>query len=204
MKHFGKRHSKNYRVRNVLLVAFFVRPRRAVGANRTAHLRKYLPHFGWNVTTLTAKFDERAEDDGVIQTPYVDLAKAAKRLAGIGARSAHEALGTSEAAFGTRRTIRQRAVALGYALTTYPDPEVGWFFGGRAHIASMLATRRFDAVISSSPPFITNLMLASLRLTIPWVADFRDLWGGYEEQLQRRRYPNRWLRSFDRTPLGLM
>lgn len=174
-------------MRDVLLVAFFVRPRKSVGANRIQQLRKYLPEFGWNVTTLTARFDEPVSDAGIIQTPYVDVAQTLKRLVGIGSRSSHEVLGTTVAAHGARKTAKQRAISLGYALTTYPDPEVGWFSGGRKHLAQLLASRRFDAVISSSPPFTCNLMLASLRPQIPWIADFRDLWGDTDSYVSRFR-----------------
>ncbi len=176
-------------MRSVLLLAFFVRPRRGVGANRIEQLRKYLPEFGWNVTTLTARFDEPVNDEGIIQTPYVDATTTLKRLVGIGERSSHEVLGTTVAAHGERKTMRQRAIALGYAVTTYPDAEIGWFCTGRKQLAQVLATGRFDAVISSAPPFTGNLMLASLRPQIPWIADFRDLWGdtySYRSRFRRR------------------
>lgn len=176
-------------MRNVLLVAFFVRPRPNVGANRIQNLRNYLPAFGWNVTTVTARFDQPVDDASIIQTPYVDAAEALKRLVGIGGRSAHESLGAIVPSYhDTRRTIRQRAIALGYALTTYPDAEVGWFARGRKPLAALLATRRFDAVITSSPPFTSNLMLASLRPQIPWIADFRDLWSDTDSYVSRLRH----------------
>jgi hypothetical protein len=94
---------------------------------------------------------------------------------GLGRKGAHAFLQTVPTQPGTRANLRQRAALLGYQLVTYPDAEVGWL-AGRGELRRLLRSGRFDAVLSSAPPFTTNIMLGSLGPRLPWIADFRDLW----------------------------
>ena len=160
--------------RRALFLSYYTPPRPGVATTRTRQLLHYLPQFGWDVTAVTARLDGAASD--VVQTEYVDLAARLKQLAGLGTTSAHAALGTAAPAVYERPTLRQRAVAAGYAMTTYPDAQVGWFTYARAAVRKLLQSGQFDAVLSSSPPFTSNLVLGSLRTNVPWIADFRDLW----------------------------
>jgi glycosyltransferase involved in cell wall biosynthesis len=155
-------------------------------------LIRYLPEFGWSVTVLTARLP--GADPTIVQSEYVNLPGALKRAVGLGAASAHETLGIAPAARGTRRTFRQAAVAWGYRLTSYPDAQVGWFIPGRNAVRAALGVERFDAILSSSPPFTTDLMIASVAPQIPWVADYRDLWADSDAYASRvRRRFDRWL-----------
>ncbi len=162
------------RTHRALLLSYYTPPRPGVATTRTRQLLRYLPRAGWDVTAVTPRLD--GADRSVVQTNYFDVVGSMKRLVGIGDRSTHEALGTAPAADGSRKTLRQRAISLGYAIVTYPDAQVGWFAHGRRAVRELLAREHYDAVISSAPPFTTNLILASLKLDIPWIADFRDLW----------------------------
>ncbi|MDE2482321.1 MAG: glycosyltransferase [bacterium] len=160
-------------MRRVLLVAYYTPPRKGVATARTSALAHYLPAYGWQPTILTAPLEYA--DARTLQTPYLDLARSLKRAVGIGERSTHALLHTAPAERGARRTLRQRAIAFGFGLTSYPDAQVGWLAGTRA-LRAVLADASFDAVISSSPPYTATLMLALARTRIPWIADFRDLW----------------------------
>jgi glycosyltransferase involved in cell wall biosynthesis len=169
----------------VLLVSYYTPPRSGVATIRTQQLIKYLPQHGWDVTPLTPALPDAASD--VVQTPYVDLTATLKRSVGFGGRSAHQTLGIVPAARGVRRSLRQAMVIWGYRLVSYPDEQIGWFFCGRSALASELAAGKYDAVLSSSPPFTTHLMLATVRHKIPWVADYRDLWGGSDAYISHVR-----------------
>jgi hypothetical protein len=173
-------------MRNVLIVSYHTPPRSGVGTMRTRQLITHLPSYGWNVSVVTPKLEGAADD--VIQTEYVDSRAALKRILGMeSAVSAHSALGAEPAQHGTRRSLRQRAVEIGYYLAGFPDGMIGWFPGGRRALRQLLPGR-FDAILSSAPPFTTNLILGSLRLALPWVADFRDLWAdtdAYESRIRR-------------------
>ncbi|HEV7179566.1 MAG TPA: glycosyltransferase [Candidatus Baltobacteraceae bacterium] len=185
-------------MRKVLLVSYYTPPRPGVATSRTRQLRRYLPEFGWDVTTVTARLDGAADD--VIQTDYLDVSQALKKAVGLGSRSAHETLTTAPAPRGTRRSLRQNLIMWGFRLTSYPDPQVGWFSGGRRTLRSMLATGGYDAIISTSPPFTTNLMIASLQPAIPWIADFRDLWA--ERDLRDSRLVKLFDGALERWTLG--
>jgi hypothetical protein len=174
---------------NVLLVSYHTPPRTGVGTTRTRQLITHLPSYGWNVTVVTPKLEGAAND--VVQTDYVDSRAALKRMLGIDSvASAHSALGAEPAQHGTRRSLRQRSVEIGYYLAGFPDGMIGWFPGGRGALRQLLPGR-FDAILSSAPPFTTNLILGSLRLRLPWVADFRDLWADSDA------YGSRIRRFFD-------
>lgn len=172
-------------IRRALFLSYYTPPRAGIATTRTRQLLRYLPECGWDVTAVTPALD--GADPDVVQTGYFDLTESVKRVLGLGSGSAHATLGTTPAAVGAQPTLRQRAIRFGYALTTYPDAQVGWFAHGRRAVRELLAGGSFDAVISSSPPFTTNLILASLNLGVPWIADFRDLWsdGDYSHSTLR-------------------
>jgi len=158
-------------------------------------LIEYLPQHGWEVTVFTAALAGAGE--GVIQSEYLDMPEALKAAVGLRGKSAHGALGIAPAPRGLRRSPRQWAVAWGYRLTSYPDPHIGWLLPGKRALKAALARERFDAVLSSSPPFTTDLMLRLTRPGIPWVADYRDLWGDsgyYASRLRQHadRMLERW------------
>jgi glycosyltransferase involved in cell wall biosynthesis len=172
-------------MRNVLLVSYFVPPRVGVGSTRARQLMTHLTAHGWNVTAVTGRLEGASLE--TIQTGFVDTRALLKRLLGIGNGSTHTALGVEPAHCDARRSLRQWTVELGYALAGYPDGFIGWFPAGRRTLKRLLPGR-FDAIISSSPPFTTNLMVGSLRLGIPWIADFRDLWAdsyAYDSRMRR-------------------
>jgi hypothetical protein len=172
-------------VRKLLFVSYYVPPRPGVATARTRMLLAKLPSLGWEVTPVTARLDGTAT--GVLETRYVDVRALVKRAIGLGNGSTHAALQTAPAAFGARIGLRQRAALLGFQLTTYPDAQIGWLLG-LGDLARLLHAGNFDAVISSAPPFTTNLMLRSVGPGIPWLADFRDLWtdsDAYSSRLRR-------------------
>lgn len=168
----------------VLFVSYYTPPRQGIATTRTRQLRRYLPAYGWDVTMVTARLDGADED--VVQTPFVDVAQALKRLVGLNGTSTHARFGIAPPAYGERRSFKQSLIALGYRLTSYPDAQIGWL-RGRKEIAALIRSGRFDAVLSSSPPFTTDLMLASIRFDIPWIADYRDLWAESHSYASRIR-----------------
>jgi glycosyltransferase involved in cell wall biosynthesis len=178
-------------MRRVLLLSYYTPPRPGVATNRTSQLLRYLPDHGWNATAVTPVLPGAGED--VVQTPYRDVLQTIKRFAGLGNASTHAALGTAPAAHGGRTNLRQRAIGIAYAIATYPDAQLGWLFHGRRAVRDLLATETYEAVLSSAPPFTTNLILAGLSLRVPWVADFRDLWGDARSGNGIAGYTDRWL-----------
>lgn len=188
-------------MRRLLFLSYYTPPRAGVATSRTRQLLRYLPEYGWEVQVVTAHLP--GADASVVQTPYLDLSATVKRAVGLKSNSAHAAFGVQPAAKGQRPSLKQRAFSFAYTLLNYPDTEVGWFPHARRTLRELLRDERFDAILSSSPPFTTNIILASLAPKIPWVADFRDLWAdsGYYGSNVRNAIDSaleRWtLRSVD-------
>lgn len=174
--------------RRVLLVSYWVPPRTAIGAIRSSYLIKHLPHFGWDVDVLTARFDEDAVNGARdwTQTGYWDVKGAIKRAAGIGERSTSEVLNLDGFYYGGKPGIAGRAVRLTADLVTYPDEYVGWLPFAVPSLRGKLKGRAYDAIVTSSPPVTTNVIAALAHGDVPWLADLRDLWA---EDDSRERSP---------------
>jgi len=164
-------------MKNLLFVTSYVPPRPGIATNRCSQLLQRLPELGWDVVTVTTAFPGRGSDDpAIIQTRQLDLKGALRRLMGVGDRSTQEALAVADAVSGTR-VMAKRIVNFAYAVTAYPDPEIGWLPYGTAAVKRLVKKNRFDVVLSSSLPVTSHFIVAlSAARRLPWVADLRDLW----------------------------
>jgi glycosyltransferase involved in cell wall biosynthesis len=72
----------------------------------------------------------------------------------------------------------------------YPDKEKGWKTPAIRLSEEFLANEKVDAIISSSSPVTCHIIAKELKkkYSLPWVADFRDLW------TQNHAYPYSILR----------
>ena len=166
-------------MKRVLLVAYWVPPRKGVGALRAAHLVRHLPEFGWEPTVLTAAFSGGESADlaqHYVTTRYWDVKDGFKHLFGISGKGAHEAFNVPIPAYGRKRTPLQFAIASAARVVTYPDEHAGWLPFARSAIKRLASSGEFDAVLSTTPPMSANLAVSLARISIPWVADLRDLW----------------------------
>lgn len=164
--------------RRVLLVSYWVPPRKAIGTIRSSYILKYLPRFGWDVDVLTARFDGDANGVGGrwTQTGYWDFKRAIKRVARIGDRSTSAVLNLEGFHYGGKPSLAGRAVRLTADLVTYPDEYVGWIPFAVPSLRRALKQGAYDAILTSSPPVTTNVIAALAHGEVPWVADLRDLW----------------------------
>lgn len=177
--------------RRVLLVSYWVPPRKAIGTIRSSHILKYLPRFGWDVDVLTARLDvETAGAANWTQTGYWDVKGAIKRIAGIGDRSTSAVLNLEGFHYGGTPSAAGRVVRLAADLATYPDEYVGWIPFGVPSLRRRLKDVGYDAILTSSPPVTTNVIGALGHGKVPWIADLRDLWA--EDDSRERS----WLQRF--------
>lgn len=163
---------------SLLFISYWVPPRKGIGSVRSAHLLGHLAKFGWDVTAVTAPFDNttRAESLRYVLTGYLDLKGSVKRALGVGNRSTHEALNVRVPAYGSSRNALQRAIFAAASLVMYPDEHIGWVPFLASTVRRITAKQKFDAILTSAPPVTTNLAAALAHRSIPWVADMRDLW----------------------------
>lgn len=176
-------------MRNVLIIAYYFPPLGLSGVQRIAKLAKYLPENGWHPVVLTAEpggyfaFDAsllaEVEAAGVEihRTPSLDPTRWLGRRRPI--RMPNEA--------------RRRWWARVNHLVFVPDSRVGWYPWAVREGKRLLRARRFDAILSSAPPYTGHLVGASLSRWsgLPLLVDFRDDWLGnprhvYPTPLHRR------------------
>jgi glycosyltransferase involved in cell wall biosynthesis len=182
---------------NLLLVAYFYPPCRDTGAHRPAAMAKWLRRLGHRVTVLTTS--AYGELDGPEEQEVVrshDLQRVRARLHG---RDRVDALFDSDTYSGHPHVLSKVVV---------PEPlVVAWAPFAWRDALRLNARRRFDCVITSSPPESVHFVGRALRRRgVPWVADLRDGWTfepirpEFPTALQRRfdeRLERRWLGDAD-------
>jgi hypothetical protein len=189
-----------HRPARVLLVAYHFPPSDAVGARRPAALARSLLDRGWDVRVLASPAEPGADAAGDCWEGLVIRAVPAlrgvfrPRRPAATAPNATPAVGRIfGAADGWARAVAREVLYL-------PDPQASWI---RPAISNFLAgTERWrpDVIVATAPPFSTFLVAASLarRASVPWVADYRDLWTvgnhywGFGRSPVRRRL-DQWL-----------
>jgi glycosyltransferase involved in cell wall biosynthesis len=182
---------------NLLLVAYFFPPCRDTGAHRPAAMAKWLRRLGHQVTVLTTSAygaGQSASEEDIVRT--FDLQRVRARLRG------HDRV---DALFDTD-TYAARGHPLGKVLV--PEPLIAaWAPFARSRALGLNRRRRFDCVITSSPPESAHAVGRALaRRGVAWVADLRDAWTfepirpRFPTALQRsldQRLERRWLSSAD-------
>lgn len=183
--------------RSILLVAYFYPPSRDTGVLRPAAMAKWLHRLGHEVTVLTTSaYGEHPDDaaDGVVRTADAQLWRA--RRAG---KDRIDALFDADTYAGRPHPLSRVLV---------PEALVAaWTPFARHRALALRRRRRFDCVVTSSPPESVHAVgLALRRRGIPWVADVRDAWTfeslrpRFPTALQRRldeRLERRWLGAAD-------
>jgi glycosyltransferase involved in cell wall biosynthesis len=155
--------------RSILLVAYFYPPCTDAGAHRPAAMVKYLRRAGHRVTVLTTAAYGRSSDDatgadGVVRTADLQLARA--RLRG---KDRVQAMYEADTYSGRPHPLSRVLV---------PEPLVlAWVPFALPRALRLHRARRFDAVITTSPPESAHLVGRALaRRGAAWVADVRDAW----------------------------
>ena len=184
--------------RSILLVAYFYPPCRDTGALRPAAMAKWLRRLGHRVTVLTTSAYGSLPDDpelGVVRT--ADIQRWRARLHG---KDRIDALFDSDTYAG-RPHVLSRVIV--------PEPlAIAWVPFARWRALALHRRKRFDCVITSSPPESAHAIGAALQKRgVPWVADVRDAWTfeplrpAFPIAAQRRldeRLERRWLGAADR------
>ena len=182
--------------RRILLVAYFYPPCRDTGVLRPAAMAKWLRRLGHEVTVLTTSaYGSEPDDAGAV----VRTADAQRWRAKLRGADRIDALFDSD-------TYANRPHPLSRVIV----PEAlmaAWAPFARSRALRLNRQRRFDCVITTSPPESAHLVGAALhRRGVPWLADVRDGWTfeplrpGFPTAAQRRldeRLERRWLGGAD-------
>lgn len=172
-------------MKKVLIVSFFFPPTNAIGAIRVGKFAKYLPEFGWEPWVLTIDPDllnvpqdlpVEIPAERVIRADFGPLTKMARRRNP--ASPAHAgAISARAAKPGLAGRLRRRLFGM-VSDSRLPDRGLPWNLPALRAGSALLATHRFDAILSSHGPPASSMVASRLakRHQLPWVADFRDLW----------------------------
>jgi glycosyltransferase involved in cell wall biosynthesis len=171
--------------RSVLLVAQLSPPSALVAARRVAGMTKYLSRLGYAVTVLTSRASGQGPIEGAEQVVRTSDALTTR----LNWRRRHfEALGGGSSNLYKPPSRLESVVVPDLAL-------VGWLPFALPTAVRLVRGRRFDCIISSSPPQSAHLIgLALKRRGIPWIAELRD---GWTFDPPRRDWPTRLQRRLD-------
>ncbi len=180
--------------RNWLCIAYAFPPIQRSGVHRTLGFVRHLSKRGWNATVLTVDPGDEPIDVAsvelvpgsvdVLRTPWHDLISETKRFLRMGSTATPEILPVSESAVSASEKalpsgrLHKRFRDWVSRLMTIPDSRLGWYWPACRAGKSILQSRRYDVIYSTSPYMTAHLIARRLsrRFGIPWVADFRDPW----------------------------
>ncbi len=173
--------------RELLLVAQLAPPSNLSAARRVAGLVKYLDRLGHRVTVLTSVSSGRGALPGaahVVRTRDLLVSPLNWRR-----ESFASLAGGGDAGY--------EATPSRLASLLVPDlAMVGWLPFALPRALALAAPKRFDAVLTTSPPHSGHLVgLALHGRGLPWVADFRD---GWTFESDRPAWPSAVQRGLDR------
>ena len=183
--------------RRLLLVAYFYPPCRDTGVLRSASMAKWLGRAGHDVTVLTTSAYGTLPDDSVADV--VRTADAQRWRAKLAGQDSIGAMFDSPTYSGQPHPLSKVLV---------PEALVAaWMPFARSRALRLQRARRYDCVITTSPPESAHAIGYALhRRGVPWVADVRDAWTfeplrpAFPTAAQRRldeRLERRWLGGAD-------
>ena len=167
--------------KRVLIITYYFPPRQHIASLRPMGLAKYLIEFGWQSVILTVNLPKALDIRfQVVRTPYPgDVSALLKKKFRLNTEKGFQKqIGIPISIRGNRKSLTGKIVSLVKEFFTYPDEQKAWLPYGLKAGCNILKNDDFDAIISTSGPETTHLIAAGLksRYSIPWVADFRDLW----------------------------
>lgn len=184
----------------ILIVSYYFPPYNSVGAVRPGKLAKFLSRRGHDVHVLSAR--------GQSFPIGMPLEIAIDRIVYAEGWSANAPL---QLLLGGRRRVEREGYAIGgfspgnpsslkrlyKALFHWPDAEIGWVSAACRAGRSMLSSQPYDLIYVSAPSFSGFRIGARLskEFSIPWIAEFRDLWSdnhNFDMPLWRRVVDRRW------------
>lgn len=159
--------------RKVLLICYYFPPLGLGGVGRPLSLFRELPSFGWDCEVLTVK-------------PVAYRAYEPELLGGLERSKIHRS-GSRDPQrllyLLGKRTINAATIERGRSIADrfFPDSKIGWSKPAIRLGRKILASKKFDAIVSTSPPVSCHLVGRELARTsgLPWLADFRDFWTSY-------------------------
>ena len=179
-------HDDN-QLKDVLLIAYYFPPAGGPAAQRILQFVKNLPAYGWRPTVLTvgegafpdsdrSLLEKVPETIDVHRTRSWDPFAWYSRLV---SRDMEEKEDVPAGSLGeSSRSFLERAARWVRANIFIPDARVGWWPFAVNEGKHLLASGRFEAILSTGAPHSVHLIGRSLHRStgVPWLADLHDPW----------------------------
>jgi len=166
--------------KNLLIMVNFFPPSGGGGVYRPLSFVKYLSGMNWNVTVVTPKPGEFWIQDPDLLKQIPSQVRIERTNSLSPPRLLNLLRGKGGGGGSTRDSGRFEFMRKASEFLLLPDTYLGWVpFAVRA-ASRLCREKRFDVILSTSPPDSTHLAASriSSRFDIPWVVDFRDPWIG--------------------------
>ena len=169
---------------------------------RMLKFAKYLPEFGWQPFVIAEKKDDMEDSTLLKQLPasvkieYVCSITPEKRK-----NEYKRKLGSgADLSFGQKikyflfRSVGYNVYAIYQNYLMAPDLGLFWAKDALATAINLHEQHRFDAFLTTGPPFSTFKIGIKLKeqLGIPWVLDFRDGWAGNPIYRRKSKFIINW------------
>ncbi len=154
-------------MKRLLLIAHQFPPAPSPGALRPGYLARYLPNWGWNVTTITATLDE---------PPFAARVLHVSGTWQLQERIRAQVVTKSGDPFSPVRVVLRSIKEM----LLFPDATAPWMMPAIKAGVQHLQQERYDAILSTAMPATAHVIawFLAMRFRLPWIADYRDPWTG--------------------------
>ncbi len=173
-------------MKKVLIITYYWPPSGGSGVQRWLKMSKYLHDFGWEPIIYTADGGEMpARDDSLLQDVHPDTVVIKRKVLEPYSIYKRFVGQKKNEGFGVGFLAEEKKIGLAQRIATWvrgnffiPDARKFWIKPSISFLRKYLKENPVDAIISTGPPHSMHLIALGLagKLSIPWVADFRDPW----------------------------
>lgn len=173
-------------MKKVLIITYYWPPSGGAGVQRWLKFAKYLRDFGWEPVVYTPSNPENPVEDSsllkdipqdieIIKTPIWEPYDLYKRFVG---RKKDEKINTGFLSEKKKSGFTEKVSVWLRGNFFIPDARKFWIRPSVKFLTDYLAKNRIDVIVSTGPPHSMHLIAMELKtkLSIPWLADFRDPW----------------------------
>lgn len=173
-------------LKKVLIISYYWPPAGGAGVQRWLKFSKYLREFGWEPVIYTPESPEYPEADVSLATDIPDGVQVIKRRIWepyqlyklFSGRKQSEKIQAGFLSENKRPGMAERAATWLRGNLFIPDARKYWIKPSVRYLTSWLKDNHIDAIVSTGPPHSMHMIALGVkeRLSIPWLADFRDPW----------------------------
>ncbi len=177
-------------MKKVLIITYYWPPTGGSGVQRWLKMSKYLPQFGWQPVIYTPENPEGGAIDNsllkdipenleVVKTKIWEPFEVYKKITG---RKKDEMIGTGFLSEKKSESFTEKLSVWIRGNFFIPDARKFWIKPSVKFLKSYLADNPVDLIVSTGPPHSMHIIALKIskKLSIPWVADFRDPWTGID------------------------